>query len=50
MHFVRLEFTPPASAAMRVGAAVKLGCDHANYPSEVSLSPETLASLADDMI
>jgi len=49
VHFVRFEFLPAASAAVRAGAAVKLGCDHANYPSHVSLSPETLACLAGDL-
>ncbi len=49
VHFVRFEFTPAARAAVRAGAAVKLGCDHANYPSHVSITPETLASLAGDL-
>ena len=50
VHFVRFEFTPTAGAAVRAGAAVKLGCDHAKHPSPVNLSPETLARLAGDLI
>jgi hypothetical protein len=49
VHFVRFEFSPAARAAVRAGAAVKLGCDHAHYPAHVSISPETLASLAGDL-
>ena len=49
VHFVRFEFIPPARDAVLAGAAVKLGCDHANYPSHVNISPETLASLAGDL-
>ena len=49
VHFVRFEFTASAKQAVRAGAAVKLGCDHANYPAHVGISPETLASLAGDL-
>ena len=49
VHFVRFEFTPAAREAVRAGAAVKLGCSHAHYPAHVSISPETLASLAGDL-
>ena len=49
VHFVRFEFTPDMRSAVRAGAAVKLGCDHRNYPAHVALAPETLASLASDL-
>src|SRR5262245_50196743 len=49
VHFVRFELPPAARAAVRAGAAVRLGCDHANYPAHVAISPETLASLAGDL-
>jgi hypothetical protein len=49
VHFLRFEFTPPTKAAIRAGAAVKLGCDHRNYPAHVAIAPETLASLAGDL-
>jgi hypothetical protein len=49
VHFVRFEFTPPMIAAVRAGAAVKLGCDHTHYPSHVMIPAETLASLAGDL-
>ncbi|MCG2592047.1 DUF3501 family protein [Ramlibacter sp. XY19] len=48
VHFVRFEFTPAMRAAVKAGAAVKVGCDHTNYPAHVGIAPETLASLAGD--
>ena len=49
VHFVRFEFTPPMIAALKAGAAAKLGCDHTHYPAHVQIAPETLASLAGDL-
>jgi len=49
VHFVRFEFTPAMVAAIKAGAAVKLGCDHRNYPAHVTIAAETLASLAGDL-
>ena len=49
VHFVRFEFPPAAAAAVKAGAGVKLGCDHRNYPSHVTIAAETLASLAGDL-
>jgi hypothetical protein len=49
VHFLRFEFTPAMRAAVQAGAAVKLGCDHTNYPAHVQIAPETLASLAGDL-
>lgn len=49
VHFLRFEFPPAAAAAVRAGAAVKLGCDHRNYPVHASIAPDTLASLAGDL-
>jgi len=49
VHFVRFELPAAARAAVRAGAAVRLGCDHPNYPAHVSIAPETLASLAGDL-
>ena len=49
VHFVRFEFSRTARDAVRAGAAVKLGCDHKNYPAHVSIGAETLASLAGDL-
>ena len=49
VHFVRFEFSSAAREAVRAGAAVKLGCDHTNYPTHVTIAPETLASLAGDL-
>jgi uncharacterized protein DUF3501 len=49
VHFLRFEFPSAAREAVRAGAAVKLGCDHPNYPAHVSIAAETLASLAGDL-
>ncbi|MCU0941481.1 MAG: DUF3501 family protein [Hydrogenophaga sp.] len=49
VHFVRFEFTPAMVKAIKAGASVKVGCDHTNYPAHVTLTPETLASLAGDL-
>jgi hypothetical protein len=49
VHFLRFEFAPAMREAIKAGAAVKLGCDHTNYPAHVTLSAETLASLAGDL-
>jgi hypothetical protein len=49
VHFVRFEFDDAQRQAIRAGAAVKLGCDHRNYPAHVQIAAETLASLAGDL-
>jgi hypothetical protein len=49
VHFVRFEFSAAAREAIRVGASVKLGCDHTNYPAHVVIPHDTLASLAGDL-
>ena len=49
VHFVRFEFPAPVVAALKAGAAAKLGCDHTNYPAHVQIVDETLASLAGDL-
>jgi len=49
VHFVRFEFSDLQRVAIRAGAAVKLGCDHRNYPSHVQIAAEALASLAGDL-
>jgi Protein of unknown function (DUF3501) len=49
VHFVRFEFTPKQRDAIRAGAAVKIGCDHTNYPAHRLVAADTLASLAGDL-
>jgi hypothetical protein len=49
VHFLRFEFAAGTRQAVRAGAAVKLGCDHPNYPAHVSIAAETLAALAGDL-
>lgn len=50
VHFVRFELNAAMRAAVKAGGGVKLGCDHTNYPAHTSIAPETLASLAGDLI
>ena len=49
VHFVRFELNPAMVASVKAGASVRLGCDHTNYPAHMTISPETLASLAADL-
>jgi len=49
VHFLRFEFSAAQREAIRAGAAVRLGCDHTNYPAHLSIPAETLASLAGDL-
>ena len=49
VHFVRFELNPAMCAAVKAGAGVRLGCDHANYPAHTAIGTETLASLAGDL-
>ena len=49
VHFLRFEFTAPMRASLLGGAAVKVGCDHRNYPQHMTLAPETLAALIADL-
>jgi Protein of unknown function (DUF3501) len=49
VHFVRFEFTPAMTAALKAGAACKLGCDHTNYPAHMEVGAETLTSLVGDL-
>jgi hypothetical protein len=49
VHFVRFQFDAAKVQAIRAGAAVKLGCDHTNYPAHMQVTAETLASLAGDL-
>ena len=50
VHFFRFELAKAAREAVRAGASVRLGCDHRNYPAHVVIVPETLASLAGDLL
>ena len=49
VHFLRFEFERAQRDAVRAGAAVKIGCDHAHYPAHTMIAPETLAPLAGDL-
>jgi hypothetical protein len=50
VHFVRFEFTPAMRQAILAGAAVKIGCDHTNYPAHTGVPAHTLAALAGDLV
>lgn len=50
VHFLRFELTPSMAAAVRAGAAVRLGCDHPLHRAEAAIAPATLASLAGDLV
>ncbi|MFM2035096.1 MAG: hypothetical protein RL459_361 [Pseudomonadota bacterium] len=49
VHFLRFELKPAMCAAVKAGAAVKMGCDHTHYPSHIDIGADTLASLAGDL-
>jgi hypothetical protein len=50
VHFVRFELTPAMIAAVKAGAAISAGVDHANYQVVVSPVPDaTRRSLAADL-
>jgi hypothetical protein len=49
VHFLRFEFEPAAVAALREGASLAAGVEHAQYPGRIdALPPEVTASLLRD--
>ncbi len=49
VHFMRFELSPAMCAAVKEGAAIRAGVDHANYRVEVGLQPSVRDSLAADL-
>ena len=50
VHFVRFELSPSMKSALKGGAQMMAGCDHANYPAHIEELPqETLAALLADL-
>lgn len=50
VHFVRFELTPAMKDALRGGAALKIGCDHANYRVPVqTIEPPMRTALLSDL-
>ena len=49
VHFLRFEFTPEMCRALRKGAGVSLGVDHAAYRARVELAADVRAALAADV-
>ena len=49
VHFVRFEFDEARRRAIRAGASVVIGCDHAHYPARVRVDGATRQSLVDDL-
>ncbi len=51
VHFVRFELTPSMKARLRDGAALRIGCDHPNYPvSPQAIDANVRASLLNDLM
>jgi hypothetical protein len=48
VHFLRFELEPSMRAALKSGAALKLGIDHINYRHELLATAEVAKSLAAD--
>jgi hypothetical protein len=49
VHFLRFELTREMRAALRGGAELRLGVDHAEYRASASPAPEVRAALAADL-
>ncbi len=50
VHFVRFELSAPMKQALKSGAQLKIGCDHAEYLAQLEeLPPEKLAALLCDL-
>jgi hypothetical protein len=50
VHFVRFELSPSMKARLRDGAALKIGCDHPNYPVDMQAIPDDVRqSLVKDL-
>src|SRR3989440_11412912 len=49
VHFLRYEFSAPMRQALRAGAQVIVGVEHAAYRATTELSPEVRAALAADL-
>lgn len=49
VHFLRFELTPEMCAAVKNGAAIRVGIDHPHYQAEATLASVTRASLAADL-
>ena len=49
VHFMRFELTPEMVRAVQDGTDIRAGSDHPNLTEEVTLSPESRASLAGDL-
>ena len=49
VHFLRFELTPDMAAAAKAGAAIRMGVDHPNYQTELTLAPAVRDSLAADL-
>jgi hypothetical protein len=49
VHFLRFELSMPMREALRQGAALTVGVDHADYRATTQLGPEVRAALAADL-
>ena len=48
VHFMRFEFSDEMISALRSGARLVFGTDHAGYPDQVEVPPETQSALCRD--
>ena len=49
VHFLRFELTAPQCDAVKAGAPVVVGCDHAHLAAQLQLPDSTRTSLAADL-
>ena len=49
VHFMRFELSPDMVAAVKAGAPISAGIDHANYQATVQVPDAARASLAADL-
>ena len=49
VHFVRFELDAKMRQALKQGAGLSVGVEHANYRASVTVAPDVRASLAGDL-
>jgi hypothetical protein len=49
VHFLRFELNPAMRVALKAGASLAIGVDHANYRASIQVADDVRASLAGDL-
>jgi len=49
VHFVRFELSTAMCAALKDGAGLTVGCDHAHYPAQAEVTAATRSALVGDL-